>query len=174
VPARRVRAAGGPIGRYTRVAIRPKNRRQPEPETDKRMQPYMIWFIAAFALVAAELLTNTFYLLVVALGTAAGGVAALTDTGLGWQFTVAALVTVAGIAVLRTMKIGPNLRRLKTNLTLDVGQAVEVIERRPDGSLRVNYRGSQWDAELEGPFTAGSLYIREMRGSTLILSATRA
>jgi membrane protein implicated in regulation of membrane protease activity len=138
------------------------------------MQPYIIWFVAAFALVAAELLTNTFYLLVVAIGAAAGGVSALMDADLGWQFAVAAVVTVAGIAVLRTMKIGPNLRRLKTNISLDVGQTVEVVEHRPDGSLRVNYRGSQWDAELEGPFVAGPLYIRETRGSTLILSASRA
>jgi membrane protein implicated in regulation of membrane protease activity len=137
------------------------------------MQPYMIWFVAAFGLVAAELLTNTFYLLVVALGAAAGGVIALTGAGFAWQAGIAALVAAAGMAVLRKMKIGPNLRRLKTNLPLDVGQSVEVIERRPDGSLRVDYRGSQWDAELEGPFVAGPLYIRATRGSTLILSATR-
>ncbi len=144
-----------------------------EPETDKRMQPYMIWFIAAFALIAAELLTNTFYLLVVAIGAAAGGLFAFTGLGFGIELMVAAVVTAAGIAVLRMMKIGPNMRRQKTNLSLDVGQAVDVIERRPDGSLRVNYRGSQWDAELDGPFVAGPLYIRETRGSTLILTASK-
>jgi membrane protein implicated in regulation of membrane protease activity len=137
------------------------------------MQPYIVWFVAAFALVAAEMLTNTFYLLVVAIGAAAGGAVALTGAGFGWELAVAAVVTAAGIAVLRTMNIGLNLRRRRTNLTLDVGQTVEVIERRPDGSLRVNYRGSQWDAELEGPFVAGPLYIRHTRGSTLIVSATR-
>lgn len=137
------------------------------------MQTYIIWLVAAFGLVAAELVTNTFYLLVVAIGAAAGGATAMGGAGFGWQLGGAAAVTAAGIAVLRALKIGPNPRRHKARAGLDIGQSVEVIERRPDGSLRVNYRGSQWDAELEGQFASGPLYIRQMRGSTLIVSATR-
>lgn len=137
------------------------------------MQPYIVWFVLAFALVAAELLTNTFYLLVVAIGAAAGGLIAFTGLGFGIELAVAAVVTAAGIAVLRMMKIGPNSRRENTNFSLDVGQAVDVVERRPDGSLRVNYRGSQWDAEVDGPYVTGPLFIRETRGSTLVLTASR-
>jgi len=139
------------------------------------MQPYIFWFVAAFVLIAVELMTGTLYLLVVALGAAAGGVVALLGFGFGMQMLAAAVVAAGGIGLLKAFKIGPNERRDKTNFSMDVGQAVEVIERRPDGSLRVNYRGSQWDAQIEGsvPYAAGPLYIRETRGSTLIVTTSR-
>lgn len=138
------------------------------------MQPYIFWFVAAFALIAAELMTGTLYLLVVGLGVAAGGVIALVGLGFGWQLLVAAAAVAAGIGVLKALKLGPNARHHKASRNLDVGQSVEVVERRPDGSLRVNYRGSQWDAQLDGePYVAGPLYIRETRGSTLILATSK-
>jgi membrane protein implicated in regulation of membrane protease activity len=40
------------------------------------MSAYWMWWIAAAALIAAELLTGTFYLLVVGVAVACGGVAA--------------------------------------------------------------------------------------------------
>ena len=44
-----------------------------------------------------------------------------------------------------------------------------------DGTARVNYRGSTWDAELESPGVprAATLYIVATRGSLLILSDRR-
>ena len=45
------------------------------------MSVYWIWWIAAAALIAAELLTGTFYLLAVGVAVACGGVAAW----LGWS-----------------------------------------------------------------------------------------
>jgi len=146
------------------------------------MQAYVIWFIAAFALVGAELLAGTFYLLVVGLGLAAGGVGDLLGLGFGLQIMVAAVVAVAGMFLLRGTHVGALLRRGKTRgrPSLDIGQSVQVIERRADGSLRVDYRGTQWDAEAEGPLpegqpgNMGTLYIRAMRGNTLIVAAQPA
>ena len=135
------------------------------------MQAFMIWFIAAFALVIAELLSGTLYLLVIGAGAAVAGVIALAGLGFAAQFAVAALVSVAGIAVVHKLKLGRSRGGApRRNLSFDAGQAVEVIERRPDGSLRVNYRGTQWDAQVEG---AGGehLVIKETRGNTLILVA---
>ena len=144
------------------------------------MQPYVIWFIAAFALVGAELMAGTFYLLVIGLGLAAGGVAALFGVEFGVQVAVAALLSVAGIVVLRKTRAGAMLRQGEPQVSMDVGQTVHVIERRADGSLRVDYRGSQWDAEADEPLpegpvkTIGTLYIRAVRGTKLIVSAQRA
>ena len=44
-----------------------------------------------------------------------------------------------------------------------------------DGTARVNYRGSTWDAELATPEVprAATLYIVATRGSRLILSDRR-
>lgn len=144
------------------------------------MQATLIWFIAACALVGAELLVGTFYLLVVGVGVAAGGVAALAGMDFGVQCAVAAVVAVVGIVVLRQTRAGALLRRGAPEISPDVGQTVQVIERRPDGSLRVSYRGSQWDAEVEGALpdvsakALGPLYIRALRGTKLIVSAQPA
>lgn len=144
------------------------------------MQPYVIWFIAAFALIGAELMAGTFYLLVIGLGLAAGGVAALFGVEFGVQVAVVALLSVAGIVILRKTRAGAILRRGEPEVSMDVGQSVQVIERRADGSLRVDYRGSQWDAEADAPLpdgpvkAIGTLYIRAVRGTKLIVSAQRA
>ncbi len=135
------------------------------------MQAFMIWFIAAFALVIAELLSGTLYLLVIGAGAAAAGVIALAGPGFAAQFAVAAIVSVAGIAVLHKLKLGrARAGAPRRNLSFDAGQAVQVIERRADGSLRVNYRGTQWDAQVEGA-ESEHLVIKETRGNTLILVA---
>ena len=134
------------------------------------MQAYLVWFVAAAVLVAAELLSGTFYLLVIGVGVAAGGLTALAGWGFGAQLGVASAVSIAGIALLRMSRIGVQPRGTQSNIAFDAGQAVEVIERHADGSLRVNYRGTQWDAKIEGP-PGDHLVIKETRGNTLILKA---
>lgn len=134
------------------------------------MQAYVIWFVAAFILVAAELMTGTLYLLVIGAGAGAGGVAALAGAGVAAQLGVASVVAVIGIVALKAMGVGGMRRGRHASLSLDAGQSVEVLERRPDGSLRVNYRGTQWDAVVEGP-DGPRLVIKATRGNTLVLSA---
>jgi len=135
------------------------------------MQAYVIWFIGAFVLVVAELMSGTLYLLIIGAGAAAAGVLALAGAGFAAQLATAAVVSVAGIGVMRWLKIGGGRRGAHAkSLAFDIGQVVEVIEERPDGSLRVNYRGTQWDATLEGAGGA-RLVIKEIRGNTLILVA---
>ena len=58
---------------------------------------------------------------------------------------------------------------------LDIGQMVQVQSWGPDGTARVAYRGSTWDAELAatGVPQAKTMYIAAMRGSVLILSDRR-
>ncbi len=139
------------------------------------MDAYIIWFIAAGVLVAAEMLSGTFYLLVIAIGAAAAGLAALGGAMMVGQFLTAAAISVIGMFVVRKRGVGLRNAGEGTNIAFDAGQAVEVIERHPDGSLRVSYRGSQWDAELEEgglPATQPVSYrIKETRGSRLILTA---
>ncbi|MFN0163449.1 MAG: NfeD family protein [Burkholderiales bacterium] len=137
------------------------------------MQPTVLWFIAAFALVAAELLSGTFYLLVIGAGAAAGGLAAWAGTSFAVQLTVAAVVSVIGIAVIKAMGLTRSRKGETGNLAFDAGQTVEVAEVRPDGSFRVQYRGAQWDAELEGGGSVASaerLVIRATRGNLLVVA----
>src|SRR5436190_1427080 len=62
----------------------------------RAMNAYWVWWIAAAVLVGAELLSNTFYLLAVGIAAALGGVAALLDAPLPWQFVIAGI---AGIGL---------------------------------------------------------------------------
>src|SRR5437764_1057844 len=111
------------------------------------MSAYWMWWIAAAALVAAELLTGTFYLLVVAIAMACGGVAAWLDASVPAQWLIAAALGVIGIVMLQRWKRGVALRTPALQ-GLDIGQMVQVQSWGPDGTARVAYRGSTWDAEL--------------------------
>ena len=135
------------------------------------MEPYILWFAAAGALIAVELMTGTFYLLMIAAGAAVAALIALGGAGMVGQFICATVVSMAGCAYLRMRSIGMKQSGEKTNIAFDAGQAVEVIERRADGSLRVNYRGTQWDAALESGAGDGPYVIKQTRGNQLVLGA---
>jgi membrane protein implicated in regulation of membrane protease activity len=138
------------------------------------MSAYWIWWIAAAALVAAELLTGTFYLLVIGMALAFGGVAAWLDAGVPTQWLIAAALGVLGTVILQRWKRDLALRT-PPQQGLDIGQMVQVQSWGPDGTARVAYRGSTWDAELAdtGLPQAKTMYIAAMRGSPLILSDRR-
>jgi membrane protein implicated in regulation of membrane protease activity len=137
------------------------------------MGEYWIWWIAAAILIGAELVTGTFYLLAVGVAFALGGVAAWLGASSAVQFAVAGVLSVA-------LTIAAHQWRRKRATPppqppLDVGQAVHVQTWNPDGTLRVAYRGTSWDAELASPGVAhaDTLYIVGTRGSVLVLSDRR-
>ena len=138
------------------------------------MSAYWIWWIAAAALVAAELLTGTFYLLVVGIALAFGGAAAWFDASVPLQWLIAAALGVIGTVMLQRWKRDLTLRT-PAQQGLDIGQMVQVQSWGPDGTARVAYRGSTWDAELSATSVpqAKTMYIAAMRGSVLILSDRR-
>lgn len=131
------------------------------------------WWVAAVVLIGAELFTGTFYLLAVGVALAIGGVAAWLGAAPDWQFALAGVTGVL-LTILahrwRLSRASPEPDR-----PLDVGQPVQVKSWNPDGSARVAYRGSTWDAELESPSVprTAPLYICATRGSVLVLSDRR-
>jgi membrane protein implicated in regulation of membrane protease activity len=137
------------------------------------MSAYWMWWTAAAALVAAELLTGTFYLLVIGIAVACGGIAAWLDWSTPYQWLTAAVLGVIGVAALERWKRGRG--RSPDHPPLDFGQMVRVQNWGPDRTARVTYRGSTWDAELATPETpqAETMYITGTRGSVLILSDRR-
>ncbi len=134
------------------------------------MAIYIYWFLLALVLFGVEMATGTFYLLVISLALAVGGVAALLGLGVPAQFVLAALIGIIGIVMLRGWK--GSRASDASNLSLDVGQHVKVLTWRDDGTARVLYRGAAWDAELDISDAAheGVFYIKEMRGSILVLT----
>jgi membrane protein implicated in regulation of membrane protease activity len=136
------------------------------------MSAYWMWWIVAAALIGAELLTGTFYLLAVGIAVAFGGVAAWLGASIPYQWLTAGALGIAGVVALERWKRGRGSTRQSA---LDVGQMVRVQSWGPGRTARVSYRGSTWDAELAAPDTpqADTMYIAGTRGSVLILSDRR-
>jgi membrane protein implicated in regulation of membrane protease activity len=138
------------------------------------MSDSMGWLVAAGVLVVLELFSGTFYLLMFAIGLAAGALAALAGFGAAVQLLSAALVGVVATVVLHRSRFGHS-RRGNTardpNMNIDIGQKLEV-DHWQDGHARVKYRGALWDVEL-GPGAhaqPGMFKIVEVQGSRLIVS----
>ena len=131
------------------------------------------WWIFAAVLVGAELLTGTFYLLAVGIAVALGGVAAFAGASLPVQFVVAGVLGVALTMFAHRLRL--SRATPPPQPSLDVGQSVRVETWNSDGTARVNYRGTDWDAELAAPEVphAATMYIVATRGSRLILSDRR-
>lgn len=138
------------------------------------MDAYLVWAIAGIALIIVEMLTGTFYLLVL-------GIAALVAAGAAWfgqSFWVQAVVT-AAIAVSGVILV--NRYRSKSppasQRSLDIGQSVtvEFWINEAEGLARVNYRNAQWEARVTGERVPGGkvFYIHAVEGNTLMVSAVR-
>lgn len=137
------------------------------------MASYISWFVLALVLLALEIMTGTFYLLVIAMAMAVGGAAALLHLPLTAQLVLPALTTVVSFA-LWWLWTTPHQADAKME-SLDTGHAVKILAWREDGTARVFYRGTEWDAELDSahPKHDGTFYIKDIRGSVLILSSPK-
>ncbi len=149
------------------------------------MSDATVWWLLTAAAVALELLSGTFYLLLLGIGLAAAALAAHLGAGLALQLTVAALV--GGGAVLfwsQRMRQRPDPADGSANadLNLDIGQLVQVERWNADGNATVRHRGADWTAELEDATAAahampvtqpapGRYRIVAVRGSHLIVQA---
>ncbi len=134
------------------------------------MAAYAVWFIMALVLLGLEMATGTFYMLVLSVAVASGGVAALAGFEPHLQLAIAAVAGVFGIIILnRIKKVRP---AHAANIGMDIGQPVRVVTWNADGTARVQYRGAEWDAEAELPDTPrdATLYIKALHGSKLILT----
>ncbi|MBI5717605.1 MAG: NfeD family protein [Burkholderiales bacterium] len=134
-----------------------------------------LWWLLAGALIAAELATGTFYLLMLALGCAAGALAAHTGLGSTAQIVVGALVGMAATALWHLKRARqPRSAPAESNrdVNLDIGQTVIVRAWGEDGSAQVSYRGASWSAAFDGVGTPapGPHAIVAVRGSQLVLA----
>ena len=130
-----------------------------------------VWWVLGLVLVGAELLSGTFYLLAVGIAFLLGGIAAWMGLPFAIQLLIAAALSLAG----SWLAHGWRERRgtPPPQPPLDVGQAVQVQSWNADGTARVAYRGTHWDAVPVAPDVprAKTMYIVGTRGSTLVLSA---
>lgn len=138
------------------------------------MDDSTLWWLATGALVAAELVTGTFYLLMLAAGLAAAALVAHTGLASPWQWVAAAVVGGGSTLLWRAYKRAqPQVAPARANhdVNMDIGETVQVAAFNADGTCSVHYRGAHWDANLaDGEVaSAGAYRIAEVVGSRLIL-----
>ena len=115
------------------------------------MDSYIGWFVVAFGLLVAELLTGTFYLLVISIALAVAGVAALAGAPIALQFVVAAAIGIGGSVWLRATRFGKRLHERGDDRVqnMDIGQSLRVENWTAARTARASYRGAD-DAPLVG------------------------
>jgi membrane protein implicated in regulation of membrane protease activity len=139
------------------------------------MEEDFLWAILGLTLVIVELLTGTFYLLMLGAAAFGAALAAWLGQGFGVQAVVAAVISVAGC-------YGVHVYRAKNEKgqmsPLDAGQPasfeiwVDPVARR----ARVRYRGTTWDALVDGddaPDAGANLYVVSTSGNTLTVTTRR-
>ncbi len=137
------------------------------------MQPDFLWAILGLALVIVELLTGTFYLLMLGLAAFGAAAAAWAGQGFGFQCVVAAVIAVAGCYGVHVYRA----RNAKQQMpSLDAGQPAKFEAWVDEGArlARVAYRGTTWEALVQEedarPAPGGTLYVISTHGNTLKVS----
>jgi membrane protein implicated in regulation of membrane protease activity len=133
-----------------------------------------LWWLLAGAAVAVELLTGTFYLLMLSIGLAAAAVAAYVGASQSTQLVLAALVgggAVGGWHLLRGRRPSEPPARANAAVNPDVGESVQVEHWAADHTATVRYRGANWTVVPFGdtPEGPGTYRVREVIGSRLVV-----
>ncbi|HAJ11659.1 MAG: NfeD family protein [Hydrogenophaga sp.] len=138
------------------------------------MSESTVWWLLAGVLVALELSTGTFYLLMLAVGAVAGALAAHAALALTGQLVVSAVVGLAlvvGCYLVRRRKPGDPSARAERSVNLDVGETLQITQWQDDRTASVRYRGAQWTVLLrEGVSPEPGLYrVTELQGNRLVV-----
>ena len=132
------------------------------------------WWVTTGLLVVLELTSGTFYLLMLAVGTAMGALAA--HAGLPFPAQLVAAAAVGGAAVVlwhrRQLARKTTLRSAENpDVNLDVGSRVQVEAWGADRQAQVHYRGAAWNARFGGSSAPapGEHVIIAVEGLQLVL-----
>lgn len=134
-----------------------------------------VWWMLAGLAVTMELLTGTFFLLMVAGGLAGGALAAHLGLPLIGQIVVVSVVSGGAVVAWywRRSKApkrpAPNANR---DMQMDIGATVLVEQWNPDATASVQYRGARWTVVLADNSQAhepGLFKVEKLSGNRLVL-----
>ncbi len=131
----------------------------------------IVWIVLAVVLAGVEMLTGTFYLLVMAIAAAAAALAAWVGMPLFGQVLMAIVVAAFGAwFVWGWHKKHAKKTRPQDN-NMEIGQVVVWLGNNPDNTWQVRYRGAQWQARPArvGVNPQAPLVIIAMHGNLLVL-----
>lgn len=133
------------------------------------MSDTILWLIGAFAVLGAEMLIGTVYLIAVSAALFCAALCGYLDFSLTVQCSVAAIVTCLG--AMGTYFLRTKRKSAAEDVRLDEGNNVIVEKINKDGSAYVNYRGAKWLARAEkGELKCGFYIIAKIDGNTLVLT----
>jgi membrane protein implicated in regulation of membrane protease activity len=139
------------------------------------MEEDFLWAILGLALVIVELLSGTFYLLVLGIAAFGAALAAWLGQPFGVQAIVAAAIAALGCYGVHMYRAKNTTRQMTP---VDAGQPASFENWVDEGArlARVRYRGALWDALVDGDAAvdAGAmLYVVKANGNTLKVTARR-
>ena len=144
------------------------------------MDEDFLWAILGLALVLVELVTGTFYLLMLAIAAFGAALAAWLGQPFGVQAVVAAVISAAGCYGVHVYRAKSAKQQMAP---VDAGQPArfEIWLDQGAGLARVRYRGAAWDALVEmnpekkvAAFEEGALlYVISANGNTLKVTDRR-
>ncbi len=133
-----------------------------------------LWWLATGGVIAAELLTGTFYLLMLGIGCVAGALAAHLGCSPTVQIVLAAVIGGGAVVVWHLRQTHGHSEapaQSNANVNMDIGESIQVEAWNADGTADVHYRGARWTAIHRPGVTpsAGPHRVAEMVGSRLLL-----
>jgi membrane protein implicated in regulation of membrane protease activity len=139
------------------------------------MDADLIWAILGLTLVIVELLTGTFYLLVLGIAAFGAALAAWLGQSFAVQAIVAAVIAALGCYGVHVYRTKNTTRQMAP---VDAGQPANFENWIDQGArlARVRYRGASWDALVDGDSAvkAGAmLYVVSANGNTLKVTVQR-
>ena len=139
------------------------------------MEHAIVWAVTGLVLVIVEVVTGTFYLLM--LGIAAFGAA--LAAWLGWEFSmqsvVAAVLAVVGcygVHLYREKNRAAQMPPIDAGMPASFESWLDAGERR----AKVRYRGASWEARVDGLEAiepGATVYVLATEGNTLRVAKTR-
>lgn len=138
------------------------------------MSESTVWWLLSGAFIAVELLTGSFYLLMLATGMAAAAIAAHWGASSAWQMLTAACVGAGSVcAWYWKQKMSPSEPPAQANpdIHLDIGETVQIDTWNADGSASVQYRGAHWSVMHRPGVTpsSGAHRVAEIIGNRLLV-----
>lgn len=139
-----------------------------------------LWFVLAGVLLASEMLTGTFYLLMLGAGALAGALCSRLGAPLSLQIVIASLIGLSACFAVWQMRGRRQAHASQDNSNplgqLDVGETVTVTHWNVDGVCEVKHRGAMWAAvpsHGDAPRVTGLHRIVAVDGVRLVIESVQ-
>ena len=139
------------------------------------MEADILWAILGLTLVIVELLTGTFYLLVLGVAAFGSALVAWLGHGIAAQVIVGTILALGGCYGVHVYRARNSKSQMES---IDAGQPASFENWINQGArlARVRYRGASWDAQVEGEATVDAgemLFVVSLNGNTLKVASRR-